>query len=290
MMPGKKPVFGKQTDDAVIAPAAVCTNLLTCACAFTDSARCCDRHNAVVNNAVAVVVFAVADFGRAGVHRLRGLVISHPHRDHCGGAGAVLRGLAVDTVYVAAASASDSAYARLQALAPRTPWRRLRAGQRLTLDGTYGATVLWPESTDVLRSGANGCSLVLWARGGQHPDLLLMGDLEADGEARLLSLWSAALAEAAPELLVLKAGHHGSDTSSSPAFLDIVRPEVAVLSVGLHNRYAHPGRHTLAALEHAHCVVLRTDLDGAVRVTQRGASLWVERPGERAHTLVLGPG
>jgi competence protein ComEC len=223
---------------------------------------------------------------RLGVRRLRGVVLTHPHRDHCGGAGAVLRAVAVDTLYLAAASRTDTLYQSIRAAAPGVPVRFLATGSRLELGPGYEARVLWPDSTDVLRSGPNGCSVVLWARGERFPDLLAMGDLETDGEARLLETWRAALVAAAPDLLVLKAGHHGSRTSSTPALLDAADPELALVSVGVHNRYGHPSARTLAALAAHGCTVLRTDRGGAVRLCLRGTMLWLERPGERARSAL----
>jgi len=74
---------------------------------------------------------------------------------------------------------------------------------------------------------------------------------------------------------VLKVGHHGSRTSSSPAFLAAVAPQVAVVSVGTRNRFGHPHPRTLAALDAARIRVLRTDREGAVVVTTDGRSLEV---------------
>ena len=220
---------------------------------------------------------------RLGIRRLRGLILTHPHRDHCGGATSVLRGIAVDTLYLAAASADDPTYAPLRAHG--TPVRLLCAGDRLALGPRYQAQVLWPPVVDSLRSGANGQSLVLWAWGADRPQLLAMGDLEADGEALLLRRSAPDLARTAEEFLVLKAGHHGSRTSSTPALLDTIDAEVALVSAGENNRYGHPAAATLAALEARDCHVLRTDRGGAIRLLLRGTTLWVERPDERPAML-----
>jgi competence protein ComEC len=227
----------------------------------------------------------VPQLRRSGIHRLRGLVLTHPHRDHCGGAASVLAALPVDTLYVARVSAADTAYARLRAAYPHVAVRELARGDVLQLAERYRAAVLWPDSADVLESGPNDCSIVLWAHGSQHPDVLLTGDLQADGEARLLEFAAGELAELGTSMLVLKAGHHGSDTSSTPEFLSAVQPDLALVCVGARNRYGHPGRRALADLARERCRVLRTDRGGAIRVVQRGAQLWVERPAERARSL-----
>lgn len=215
---------------------------------------------------------------RAGVRRLRGLVLTHPHRDHYGGAASVLAAIPVDTVYVARASLEAPPYVAMRAAAPGVPWRGVMQGDCLWLAPEFTAEVLWPPASDVLGAGANEVSLVLWARGRGMPDLLAMGDLEAEGEALLLRSARPALEAHAASYLVLKVGHHGSRTSSTPALLDAADAELALISVGVGNRYGHPGGSTLAALAARGCTVVRTDQGGAARVLQRGQTLWLERP------------
>ena len=101
--------------------------------------------------------------------------------------------------------------------------------------------------------------------------LLLVGDAEHEEEDDLLNR--------PPEGLradVLKVGHHGSATSSSPGFLAAVAPREAVISVGRRNRFGHPNPLTLGALASRGVRVWRTDRDGAVTVTTDGRTLEVE--------------
>jgi len=104
---------------------------------------------------------------------------------------------------------------------------------------------------------------------------LLTGDIEAAAEARLLG-GRAPLAST-----ILKVPHHGSRTSSGPAFVAAVRPEVAVLSVGADNRYGLPAPAVEARYRAAGACVLRTDRCGAVTVTLDGGlpRVRTERPG-----------
>lgn len=69
---------------------------------------------------------------------------------------------------------------------------------------------------------------------------------------------------------ILKAGHHGSKTSSSPAFIEAVRPEAVVVSCGAGNSYGFPHTAVLAALKKQKADVYRTDRDGAISVVSDG--------------------
>ena len=104
---------------------------------------------------------------------------------------------------------------------------------------------------------------------------LLVGDAEAGEEQWLL--------DHAPDLAaeVLKVGHHGSRTSSTPAFLDAVGARLALISVGSGNRYGHPDAGVVASLAERGAFVLRTDQLGSVVVRTDGRRLDVEAAGER---------
>jgi len=101
----------------------------------------------------------------------------------------------------------------------------------------------------------NNDSLVLQVANGQTA-VLLEGDAEAPIE-------KAMLAESGLASALLKVGHHGSKTSSTPAFLARVQPRVAIISCGLHNRYGHPAPQTLFRLEAMGVPTFSTDLAGA---------------------------
>jgi competence protein ComEC len=92
-----------------------------------------------------------------------------------------------------------------------------------------------------------------------------MGDAEKEAEASMLSKDSD----------ILKVGHHGSRSSSSPAFLEAVSPEVSVIEVGKGNDYGHPAPETLSALKDVGSEIFRTDHDGNIDVTTDGESYFV---------------
>jgi competence protein ComEC len=111
--------------------------------------------------------------------------------------------------------------------------------------------------------GANDNSFVVRVRLGAK-GALLVGDAEHEAEDRLLERGVDLRAD------LLKAGHHGSRTSTSPAWLAAVRPRYATLSCGVRNRFGHPHPLTLATLLAAGVPALRTDRFGSVEWTADG--------------------
>jgi competence protein ComEC len=117
--------------------------------------------------------------------------------------------------------------------------------------------------------GPNDNSFVIRVTYGARA-ILFVGDAQQEEEGVLLSMARDRL-----RADVLKVGHHGSRTSSSPAFLSAVRPSEAIVSVGCRNRFGHPHPSAIAALTAEGVRLWRTDHDGAVTVTIDGHSLEV---------------
>jgi competence protein ComEC len=137
-------------------------------------------------------------------------------------------------------------------------------------------TALAPDSAWASHlADANLASTVLLVRVGQVR-MLLTGDAEAPEEGWLLEHWPQAL-----RADVLKVAHHGSPTSTTPQFLGAVRPRLALISVGAHNSYGHPGAEVLEALRAAGVQTLRTDLSGTIVARTDGRRLEVEARSSR---------
>lgn len=198
-----------------------------------------------------------------GVRRLEALVLTHADLDHVGGAGAVLRSFQVGIVLDPALPAGKDAFVdALEVARSRgVPWRAATAGMRLTL-GDLAVEVLSPgDSLLATDPEANEASVVLLARLG-HFEALLTGDAYKPLERRLASILPSGIE-------ILKVGHHGSDTSTDPDFLDGISPSLALISVGGRNRYGHPTPQVLQRLESRGIPVWRTDQAGTVRVLGR---------------------
>jgi len=191
-----------------------------------------------------------------GIRHLDVVALSHAHSDHMGGLPAVLRNFRPGALWVGN-NPPVAPYLALLGEAHRlhVNMRSLRAGDVMTL-GVAQIHVLAPLGDYVPGPApANNDSLVLHVAYGKT-SVLLEGDAEAPIEQAMLS-------EPGLTSSLLKVGHHGSVTSTQPAFFARVAPQWAVISCGLHNRYGHPREEVLAELQNANVRTYSTDIDGA---------------------------
>ena len=204
------------------------------------------------------------------------VLLTHPHQDHVAGLPGVLERFDVRLILDPGRSYPNPAYARFLELAADEPDARVasaRAGMRIALDPTTTLTVLYPDRSDAdapLSMGdINNASVVVRLESGGF-SALLTGDAEAPVESLL---GARGLLEPAT---VLKVAHHGSESGTTPAFLAIIRPRVALISTGAGNDYGHPHRVTLDHLAQVPRIrVYRTDRDGSIEVVSDGAHLTV---------------
>ncbi len=204
------------------------------------------------------------------------LVLSHPHQDHVAGLVDALDRFRVGTVIHAGIPFENAAYSRLlaDASAGAVATRAAFAGERFALDRSTAVEVLYPSEADAAaplpEGDINNGSVVLLLRHGAFM-ALLTGDAEAPVEAALLARGLIAGVD------VLKVGHHGSHSSSTPSFIAAAQPSIAMISAGEGNEYGHPAPETLATLAaHAGTTVYRTDTQGDIEVETDGAAYRVK--------------
>lgn len=202
-----------------------------------------------------------------GVTRIDTLVVSHDDNDHTGGALSTLKAIPTGLL-------TSPLPATHPVVAAANERRRCVAGDRWTWDAV-SFEFLHPQRSDYarlagLKDNASSCVLALRAHGRQ---VLLPADIERDIEARLV----AANADLAAEILVVP--HHGSKTSSSADFLDIVKPLTAIVTAGYRNRFRHPASEVLERYRERNIRLLRTDEAGAVilRMNADGTTITTQR-------------
>jgi competence protein ComEC len=203
---------------------------------------------------------------RLGVMKLAALVLTHPQRDHIGGAPDVLRRLRVAVVLDPRLAAESPYEDEAMAVARErgVEVAEARAGQTFRL-GKLELRVLWPDGPGFRGEDPNEHAVVILASYG-GVDVLLTADAESGVTGRL----------ALPPAEILKVAHHGSADPGLPGLLERLRPRIAVISVGEGNDYGHPAAQALAALTaRPELRVYRTDRDGTVVVESDGRTLTV---------------
>lgn len=194
-------------------------------------------------------------------------IASHPHADHVGGLPGLMEAVPIERLW----------YSGDLRHGPREPLdileRRgevVRAGARFEA-GDAVLEVLAPSEAPSSYASVNDASVVVMLSLGEHR-VLFSGDAEHDGEMRLVSQLPAEALRAD----VLKVGHHGSRSSSHDAFLERVRPTLAVICCETGNGFGFPHAEALERLGRAKCRLLRTDIGGAITVILDGEKIQAE--------------
>jgi competence protein ComEC len=201
-----------------------------------------------------------------GVHSIDAIVVTHAQLDHVAGVPFLLRAFRVREVWEGPAPSADRVYRELDAaIAGSSAGRRaVAAGVAWTWDGVRLEVLRPRPPARRPRRGRNEDSVVLRVALGDVA-FLLTGDVEGDGLSGI----------AFPRVDVLKVPHHGSRSTSPPAFVAHTSPRVALISVGARNPFGHPHPDVLARYASSGALVLRTDRDGALEVATDGQGLWV---------------
>jgi len=204
------------------------------------------------------------------IERISLLVLSHFHADHVNGLSGALHGRDVESVWVSNNPEPALEYTQTRELLRNRPLTVVHQGQKSEFNSALGLVkifVLWPRveveklpSLPGDGSGINNSSIALLITIGRI-SIYTAGDTEppaqqAIAESRLIQ-----------KVDLLKVSHHGSAYQYAP-LIDLLKPKVAIISVGAGNSYGHPAPSTVAALEQRGAHVLRTDVDGAISLDQ----------------------
>ena len=188
-----------------------------------------------------------------GVDKIDQLILTNTDKEHVGDLLEVTKAFHVGEILVSKGSLTQKEFvAELEAT--QTKVRSVTAGENFPIFGSY-LEVLSPGK---IGDGNRDDSLLLY---GKLMDkyFLFTGNLKEKGEKDLLKQYPTL------EVDVLKVGQHGAKTSSNPAFLEKLKPEITLISVGKNNRAKLPHQETLTRLESIKSKVYRTDQNGATR-------------------------
>ncbi|MBX2989959.1 MAG: DNA internalization-related competence protein ComEC/Rec2 [Bacteroidetes bacterium] len=213
---------------------------------------------------------------RRGISSIDYLVASHPHADHIGGFKYIFDRFEVKEVIESGQPARDPIYIEY-AEAVRNEGCNVNIARTLDSSihiGEAKVYLLYPTTTfidtDTTRRhpNLNNTSVVFKLCFGEI-SFLFTGDAEMDAELEMTDIHGEFL-----QSTLLKAGHHGSKTSSTQEFLDYVKPAFAVISAGVNNKFNHPSEEVVGRLRAMNVEILRTDEEGAILFETNGKELY----------------
>lgn len=225
----------------------------------------------------------VVDFLRSrNVDRLDGVVSTSGDADHAGGLADVLDAFTVENIYVSGFPKETMTYtnflraARNEERSEEAEISEVHAGMRMEWGGV-SVDVINPPSGSGLFENSNDSSVgVILTYGSAR--VLLAGDAEENAEEDM------AKGPYTGPLTLLKVGHHGSNTSTTPLFLSRFPPKIAVIQCGADNSYGHPTPEVLERLGRVGAEVFRNDLHGdvIVAIDKKDVKVSVQNPREAA--------
>ena len=204
-----------------------------------------------------------ATLEKLGVNHLDAVIATHPDADHIGGIAAALNYATCDSLYCSVDRSDSETFAHMVKYNERNGSGIVvpQNGDSFTLGD---ATVTFLRTRETFSDSNNGSLVTRIDCGGAS--FLFPGDAENDAEQALLSEGANVSAT------VLHAGHHGSLTSTSAAFLANVAPQYAVVSVGV-NDYGHPSERVMERIQDFGAAIYRTDQVGDITFELRDGSL-----------------
>lgn len=213
----------------------------------------------------------LAELGRVmapGDHRIDMVIATHPDADHIGGLVDVLNRYEVDTYIESGATANTAVFKELHSAVMNVAHSTTASiGDRIVSDDGVALDMLAPYGIDD-GDDTNGRSIVARLSYGTL-SVMLTGDAPKEVEEDLTRWYGSQL-----ESEILKAGHHGSKTSTDAKFVTALHPLIGIISAGKDNRYGHPNKETIDTLGKAHVSILGTYAEGTIMFESDGRNIW----------------
>ncbi len=207
-----------------------------------------------------------------GISTIDGIITTHPHADHLGGVPYLMKHFTVKQTIDADQSAQTNLFYEYDHLRKNADHLTGKAGMIIPA-GNARLYILHPTKQFIDSDSSNGysdlnqSSIVFKLQYG-NTSFLFTGDVETEAEEHIVNSYQDFLASD-----VLKAGHHGSSTSSSEYFISSVKPREVIVSVAKFNKFRHPSKKVIERFKSFGASVFRTDVEGAIIIESDGITV-----------------
>ncbi len=199
------------------------------------------------------------------IRKIDYMFISHFDTDHVGGLFYIMENLKVQNIIIGKQFDDTENLRKFLEIAnkKRINVNIVSKGSRINIEKDLYFDVIWPDSGEKVSENSINNNAMVCKMNYNNFSVLFTGDIEEKAENILTLKYKNT------DYLnstVLKVGHHGSDSSSIQEFLDLVKPKIALIGVGLNNKYGHPDNQVLERLQKLSCKIYRTDLNGEINI------------------------
>ena len=193
------------------------------------------------------------------------MIISHFDQDHVGGLITVLEELSVKNVIIGKQFENSDNYEKFLKIIKekKINVKVVEEGTKINIENNLYFDVIWPTKEQAVSENSINNNALVCKLNYKDFSMLFTGDIEKQAEQVLVSKYGKS------DILkstILKVGHHGSKTSSTQEFLELVKAKVALIGVGENNNFGHPNSEVLQRIENLKCEIYRTDKMGEISV------------------------
>lgn len=207
-----------------------------------------------------------------GITEINYIIISHFDSDHAKGILEILDDFKIENIIIPTQFSESENYNKFKEISKKENFKTIvvEKGKRIKIEENIYIDVLWPDSKNVINeNGINNNSIVCKMIKGNF-SILFTGDIEEPAEEKIVELYEN---KNTLKSTILKIAHHGSKSSSTQYFLDLVKPKIALIGVGENNKFGHPNQGVLERLKEMNVKIYRTDIDGQIVVTVRDGTI-----------------
>lgn len=192
------------------------------------------------------------------------VMISHFDSDHCRGVFTIIKELKVKNIIISEQKENSENYEEFKKIMKNKDIKIIIAkkGEKIKIEENLQFNILWPEEIKISENILNNNSIVAKLE-YYNFSVLFTGDIEKVAEERILELYKNTNNLKSN---ILKVAHHGSKTSTTEKFINLVTPKIALIGVGQNNTFGHPNSSVIERLNKYKCEIFRTDIDGEISI------------------------